>query len=91
MIKARCMRGFYVPFAELRRKAFEDGDLFLAEFDLALSGGLLQPERPLMFGHQVAPLPDAAHAAINRNERDLRRHGTQLIKVIHVDLPLRPQ
>ena len=57
------MRGFDVPFAELGREAFEQSDLVLPEFDLALGGGLLQTQQPLVLGEQVVALPDPANPA----------------------------
>ena len=47
------MRGFDVAFAELGAEAFEEPDLLLLQLDLALGGGLLQPEQPLVLGEQV--------------------------------------
>src|SRR5580765_7497102 len=60
--KTAGVRGFDVAFAELGAEAFEEPDLLLLQLDLALGGGLLQPEQPLVLGEQVMALPHPAHA-----------------------------
>ena len=42
------VRGLDVALAELRREALQQPGLLLGEFDLALGGGLFQPQQPLM-------------------------------------------
>jgi len=39
-------------------------DLLLAELDLALGGGLLEPQQPIVLGEQAIALPHAAHPAL---------------------------
>ena len=42
------MAGVDVAFAELGAESFQQPDLLLAELDLALTGGLLEPQQPLL-------------------------------------------
>ena len=37
--------------------------MLFGEPDLALGGGLLQPQQPLVLGEQAVALPDLAHSA----------------------------
>ena len=69
------VRRLDVPLAELRREAFQQPDLLVAELDLLLGRRLLQAQQALVLGQQPVALPDAAHAASG----DLQAAQTQLL------------
>ena len=61
--QAAGVRGFDVALAQLRREPLKQADLFLAELEPALGGGLLQAQQPLMLGEQAVAHPHPADAA----------------------------
>ena len=63
-----------VTLAELGREPFQQPDLVVGELDLALCGGLLQPQQAFVPGQQIMPAPHAAHSArgdLHALEREL--------------------
>lgn len=69
------VRGFDVALAELRREPLEQADLLVGEVELALGGGLLQPQQPLVLGEKPVAHPHPADAA----GRDLDAREPQLL------------
>jgi len=61
--EAAGVQRFDVALVELRREPLEQADLFLAELEPALGGGLLQPQQPLVLGEKPVAHPHAADAA----------------------------
>ena len=56
------MGRFDVTLAELRAEALQEPDLLLGELELALRGGFLKAQQPLVLGQQPVALPHPANA-----------------------------
>ena len=57
------MRRFDVALAELGTETLQKPDLLLGELELALRGGLLKAQQPVVLGQQSMALPHSSHAS----------------------------